>query len=186
MKASRQTQYRIMSIDPWLQPYYNDIALRMERHANTRRQLLGSKADLASFANGYLYYGINRTDSGWVYREWAPGADALHLIGDFNGWNRESHPLTRLPDGTWEIGKAIRSYPRLYSPCGPQFRASLQWPDMGASTALPVDRRRLWQAQDRPTLHLRGPYRYGAGKGGCGQLSRICRFQPGIHTRSRL
>ena len=103
MKATRPTQYKIMSIDPWLQPYYNDIALRMERHANTRKQLLGDKADLSSFANGYLYYGINRTETGWVYREWAPGADALHLIGDFNGWNRESHPLTRLPDGTWEI-----------------------------------------------------------------------------------
>ena len=103
MKANRPTQYKIMSIDPWLQPYYNDIALRMERHANTRKQLLGDRADLTSFANGYLYYGINRTETGWVYREWAPGADALHLIGDFNDWDRESHPLTRLPDGTWEI-----------------------------------------------------------------------------------
>ena len=103
MKATRPTQYKIMSIDPWLQPYYNDIALRMERHANTRKQLLGDKADLSSFANGYLYYGINRTETGWVYREWAPGADEMHLIGDFNGWNRESHPLTRLKDGTWEI-----------------------------------------------------------------------------------
>ena len=103
MKANRPTQYRIMSIDPWLQPYYNDIALRMERHANLRKQLLGGKADLTSFANGYLYYGFNRTEDGWVYREWAPGADALHLIGDFNDWNRQSHPLTRLADGTWEI-----------------------------------------------------------------------------------
>jgi len=103
MKANRPTQYRIMSIDPWLQPYYNDIALRMERHANTRKSLLGDETDLASFANGYLYYGFNRTETGWVYREWAPGADALHLIGDFNAWNRESHPLTRLQDGTWEI-----------------------------------------------------------------------------------
>ena len=76
MKANRATHYRIMSIDPWLQPYYNDIALRMERHANTRKQLLGDKADLVSFANGYLYYGFNRTETGWVYREWAPGADA--------------------------------------------------------------------------------------------------------------
>ncbi len=102
-KANKQAQYKILSIDPWLQPYYNDISLRMERHAQTRKQLLGDKADLSSFANGYLYYGISRTEDGWVYREWAPGADALHLIGDFNNWNRESHPLTRQADGTWEI-----------------------------------------------------------------------------------
>lgn len=101
--AAKQPQYKILTIDPYLKPYYSDIALRMQRHADTRRALLGDKADLSSFANGYLYYGISRTDDGWVYREWAPGADEMHLIGDFNGWNRESHPLTRLENGNWEI-----------------------------------------------------------------------------------
>ena len=102
-RVPQKKQYKIMSIDPWLQPYYKDIALRMDRHANTRKQLLGAKADLSAFANGYMYYGFSRTETGWVYREWAPGADAVHLIGDFNDWNRTSHPLTRLEDGTWEI-----------------------------------------------------------------------------------
>ena len=60
--ASKQPQYKILTIDPWLKPYYSDIALRMQRHADTRRALLGDKADLSSFANGYLYYGIARTD----------------------------------------------------------------------------------------------------------------------------
>ena len=83
-KATKQKQYKITSIDPMLKPYYSDIALRMDRNAETRKRLLGSKADLPAFANGYMYYGFSRTDSGWVYREWAPGADAIHLIGDFN------------------------------------------------------------------------------------------------------
>ncbi len=31
-------------------------------------------------------------------------ADSVHLVGDFNGWNRRSHPLTRSRvDGSWEI-----------------------------------------------------------------------------------
>ena len=102
-KAPRQKQYKILSIDPLLKPFYNDIALRMERNAATRKALLGDKADLSSFANGYMYYGFHRTETGWVYREWAPGADAVHLIGDFNNWNRISHPMTRLDDGSWEI-----------------------------------------------------------------------------------
>ena len=96
-------QYKLMSIDPWLSPYYNDIDLRMTRHTQTRKALLGDKADLSSFANGYMYFGFQRTDTGWVYREWAPGADAIHLIGEFNDWNRESHPLTRKDGGVWEI-----------------------------------------------------------------------------------
>jgi len=98
------TQQKIMKIDPWLQNYASDIRLRMDRHAEVRRALLGDHADLTSFANGYMYYGIHRTETGWVYREWAPGADEMHLIGDFNEWNRESHPMRRVDaGGTWEI-----------------------------------------------------------------------------------
>ena len=98
------TQQKIMKIDPWLQNYASDIRLRMDRHAEVRRALLGDHADLTSFANGYMYYGIHRTETGWVYREWAPSADEMHLIGDFNEWNRESHPMRRVDaGGTWEI-----------------------------------------------------------------------------------
>ena len=102
MKRST-TEQKILRIDPWLQNYASDIHLRMNRHAETRRALLGKYADLTSFANGYIYYGIHRTEDGWVYREWAPAADEMHLIGDFNGWNRASHPMTRLDSGAWEI-----------------------------------------------------------------------------------
>ncbi|MHB0859295.1 MAG: isoamylase early set domain-containing protein [Anaerolineae bacterium] len=31
-------------------------------------------------------------------------AESVHLVGDFNGWNRRSHPLTlSRGDGSWEI-----------------------------------------------------------------------------------
>ena len=102
-RATKQVQYKILSIDPWLKPFYNDIELRMRRYNDVRRQLLGDKVDLSAFANGYLYYGFSRTEDGWVYREWLPGADEVHLIGDFNNWNRSSHPLKRLENGVWEI-----------------------------------------------------------------------------------
>ena len=102
-RATKQVQYKILSIDPWLKPFYNDIELRMRRYNDVRRQLLGDKVDLSAFANGYMYYGFSRTEDGWVYREWLPGADEVHLIGDFNNWNRTSHPLTRLENGVWEI-----------------------------------------------------------------------------------
>ena len=102
-RVTKQAQYKILSIDPWLKPFYNDIELRMRRYNDVRRQLLGDMVDLPAFANGYMYYGFSRTEDGWVYREWLPGADEVHLIGDFNNWNRSSHPLTRLENGVWEI-----------------------------------------------------------------------------------
>jgi len=98
------TNTKILSIDPWLKNYASDINLRVDRHTEVRKTLLGKFADLSSFANGYLYYGFHKTETGWVFREWAPAASAVHLIGDFNGWNRSSHPLTRINDGgVWEI-----------------------------------------------------------------------------------
>ncbi len=102
-RIKKQTNYKILSIDPWLKPYYKDIALRMELNTTVRQKLLGNKADLASFANGYMYFGFNRTEDGWIFREWLPGADEVHLIGDFNEWNRISHPLKRIENGCWEI-----------------------------------------------------------------------------------
>ncbi|MBO5667252.1 MAG: alpha amylase C-terminal domain-containing protein, partial [Firmicutes bacterium] len=49
------------------------------------------------------YYGFHRTETGWVYREWAPSAHQLYLTGEFNNWNWTSHPLTNLGGGTWEL-----------------------------------------------------------------------------------
>ncbi|HLH53823.1 MAG TPA: isoamylase early set domain-containing protein [Verrucomicrobiae bacterium] len=31
----------------------------------------------------------------------APGATRVCLIGDFNHWNPEAHPMKRQPDGAW-------------------------------------------------------------------------------------
>jgi len=35
--------------------------------------------------------------------EWAPGAEAVFLRGDFNNWDRLSHPFKKLPFGKWEL-----------------------------------------------------------------------------------
>ncbi len=99
----RKKRYGILTIDPWLERYEGDIDLRMGRYKSVKRSLLPAGTKLQDFANGDLYYGFHRTDKGWVYREWAPGATAMHLIGDFNKWNRESHPMKRLENGVWEI-----------------------------------------------------------------------------------
>ncbi len=103
MKKTESTP-KILSIDPWLNNYASDIRLRVNRFNDAKKTLLGKHADLSSFANGYMYYGFHRTETGWVYREWAPGADSMHLIGEFNGWDRTSHPMTKISDGgVWEI-----------------------------------------------------------------------------------
>ncbi len=36
------------------------------------------------------------------FKVWAPHAREVSVVGDFNGWNPGSNPMSRLPDGTWE------------------------------------------------------------------------------------
>ena len=37
--ASKQPQYKILTIDPWLKPYYSDIALRVSAWRCMRRAI---------------------------------------------------------------------------------------------------------------------------------------------------
>lgn len=51
----------------------------------------------------YNYLGLHRNAGGYTFRVWAPGADEVRLVGDFNGWS-DGLPLTRITDGgIWEI-----------------------------------------------------------------------------------
>ena len=93
---------RILEQDRALIPFERDIELRMNNYRRMRYTLAGS-GSLSDFANAHEYYGFHHTWEGWVYREWAPAADAVYLMGDFNGWNETSHPLTRLENGNWEL-----------------------------------------------------------------------------------
>jgi len=96
-------EYKILQYDPNLKPYEKDIALRMERYEKKKKELLKDGMTLSDFANGYLYYGFHQTEDGWYYREWAPAADAMYLTGDFNGWNKSSHPMVKKENGDFEI-----------------------------------------------------------------------------------
>ena len=99
-----EKQLKILSIDPWLNGHVSDLRLRTDKFTSVRQTLLGEHTDLSSFANGYMYFGFHKTDTGWVYREWAPAAEKMHLIGDFNFWNRTASPMKRISDnGIWEI-----------------------------------------------------------------------------------
>ena len=95
--------YRILELNPQLQSFAGDIDLRMFLYRATKGRLLTEGQTLNDFANAHNYYGFHRTETGWVYREWAPSAYQLYLEGDFNGWNQTSHPLTRIDNGNWEI-----------------------------------------------------------------------------------
>ncbi|MBS0001256.1 MAG: alpha amylase C-terminal domain-containing protein [Cyclobacteriaceae bacterium] len=91
--------------DPWLEPYKDEISDRIQRFNRLVDGINKAYGSLESFSDAYLYYGINydKEKGGWWYREWAPAADALFFIGDFNGWDRTTHPMKKNKNGDWEI-----------------------------------------------------------------------------------
>lgn len=95
--------YKIIEKDSALKHYEGDINMRMERYEEKKKQLLGSSKTIKDFANAHKYYGFHKEKGGWVYREWAPGADKLYLTGDFNDWNWTDTPLNKLDNGNWEV-----------------------------------------------------------------------------------
>ena len=90
---------KILTIDKGLRPYAADIALRMDLYEKKRAQL----GDLREFANGHRYFGFHKAETGWYYREWAPGAEELYLTGDFCNWERKKYPLKKLDNGVFEL-----------------------------------------------------------------------------------
>ena len=58
-----------------------------------------------SNSHAYEYFGAHRkTKNSVVFRVWAPDAEAVSLVGDFNDWDVKATPMTALPKsgGVWE------------------------------------------------------------------------------------
>ena len=102
-KQGDDIMYKILEHNPQLKAFEGDINLRMEYYHKTKSRLLAKGITLNDFANAHNYFGIHHVNGGWVYREWAPAADHLYFMGDFNQWNPKSHPMKRLENGIWEI-----------------------------------------------------------------------------------
>ena len=94
---------KILEIDPNLQAYKQDLDLRMENYNRKLGTLLLPWQTLSDFANGYEYFGFHKEKGGWYYREWAPGAEAMFLTGDFCGWDRHAHPMKKRDGGVFEL-----------------------------------------------------------------------------------
>ena len=80
---------RLLESDPYLNPYAKIIRRRLSKIAATKTRLTGGKITLADFASGHEYFGLHFQDNEWVFREWAPNADRIFLIGDMTGWQED-------------------------------------------------------------------------------------------------
>ena len=143
MKETTPKHIGIVANDPWLEPFENaiqgrhDHALWMIDHLTN-----GGKMKLSDFATGYLYYGLHRTEKGeWIFREWAPNATEIFLIGDFNGWKESpKYALKKSKNGQdWEI-----KLPKTALKHGDLYKMLVKWPG-GQGERIPAWVRRVVQ-----------------------------------------
>ena len=104
---STKPKLKLIENDPWLEPFSAAIEGRHQYVLNKELELTnGGKTTLSDFATGHLYFGLHRTRKGWVFREWAPNAKDIYLIGDFNNWQvKPEYRLhkVRRSNGVWEV-----------------------------------------------------------------------------------
>lgn len=118
---------KIYETDPWLEPYRQSIDARHGRILEDRRKLFGERRLSDAVAN-HLYYGVHKTETYWVIREWAPNATRIYLIGDFNNWKRtEGYCFKPCGGGNWEL-----EVPLMFLHHGDLFKLWVEWPGGGA------------------------------------------------------
>ncbi len=100
--------------DPLLKPYTEQLRQRFAHYQRLKSEIEASGGLLGEISQGHHYFGFNRGENdgenGVWYREWAPNAQALSLIGDFNGWDRAANPMSIDEWGTWHLFLPDKDY----------------------------------------------------------------------------
>ncbi|NP_001088368.1 glucan (1,4-alpha-), branching enzyme 1 S homeolog [Xenopus laevis] len=94
----------LLGQDPYLKPYEKDFHRRYRLFDRLLKSIEGNEGGLEKFSRSYQSFGVHVLENGGICcKEWAPGAEAMFLTGDFNGWNPFSHPYKKLDYGKWEL-----------------------------------------------------------------------------------
>ena len=132
---------KLVERDSYLEPYSLSIEGRYQYFVRRLKQFTkNGRQTLSDFASGYLYFGLHRTSTGWVFREWAPNATKIVLIGDFSNWEeRPEYELKPLAGGVWE-----RKMPKKALAHGQHYKMKVYW-NGGCGERIPAWVRRVVQ-----------------------------------------
>ena len=132
---------KLVERDSYLEPYSLSIEGRYQYFVNRLKQFTkNGRQTLSDFASGYLYFGLHRTSTGWVFREWAPNATRIVLIGDFSNWEElPEYELKPLAGGVWE-----RKMPKKALSHGQHYKMKVYW-NGGCGERIPAWTRRVVQ-----------------------------------------
>ena len=109
--------------DPWLNPFKDVIDRRIAKCLLKEKMLVGN-GTLCDFAMGHYYYGLHRDKDSWVFREWAPNAKSIFVIGVFTDWKEKKEFMMKRINtmGDWEV-----FLPRETLKHGDLYKLSIHW-----------------------------------------------------------
>lgn len=88
MCAEPRKKKMIYDSDEWLVPY-KDVIDRRHGMILEVKERMSVDGLLSKGMNNHMYYGLHRDGKGgWTFREWAPNATKIYMIGEFNNWKR--------------------------------------------------------------------------------------------------
>ena len=144
-KTTRKNQHiGIVKNDKWLEPYEEAIKGRHDHALWKLNDLTNNgKQTLSDFASGYLYFGLHKTNNGWVFREWAPNATEIYVIGDFNNWKESTkYKMKKINNGNWEINLSKNAMKH-----GQLYKLSVHW-ENGQGERIPAWANRVVQDEN--------------------------------------
>lgn len=119
--------------DSWLKPYEESIIRRSNNIKWRKDSLAGRGGRLYDSINNHLYYMLHNDGKDWLFREYAPNATKVYLIGDFNDWKiSQEYALQPLGNGNWELKVPLD---RVHH--GDLYKWYIEWPG-GAGERIPT------------------------------------------------
>jgi len=146
LKADPENIQMFYESDPFLKPFKTAILNRTKNISERGAVLTRDSKNLAAFASGHNYYGLRFSENRWLFREWAPNAASIYLIGEMTDWQEKSgFSLKKITEeGVWEIVLPPDALKH-----GDLYRLRLRWSG-GEGDRIPVYAKRV--VQDPQTL----------------------------------
>lgn len=95
----------LLKKDKWLKPFASEVEDRYNYIRDKKEVLTQDDAVLLKdFATGHKYFGLHKTSTHWILREWVPNVKNIYLIGNINNWQKsEDFRFETIGDNQWEL-----------------------------------------------------------------------------------
>ncbi len=129
----------IVENDSYLQPFENKIYERIIK-INNKEKELANENELSEFANAHHFFGLHKTKTSWIYRDWLPNAEEVWMTGNFSQWKlSDTYKLKKDKNGNFSLKLKLTQLQH-----GDLYRLFVRW-EGGSGDRIPAYAKRVVQ-----------------------------------------